>query len=67
MLMKIEQQQEALETAQINAAVLTSMGMAQIALKNMNINLMDLTPANLMRTMMMMMMKTTMNLTETWN
>jgi len=36
--MKIEQQQEALETAQINAAVLTSMGMAQIALKNMNIN-----------------------------
>lgn len=36
--MKIEQQLEALETVQINTAVLTSLRMAQIALKNMNMN-----------------------------
>ena len=33
----------------------------------MVINLMDLTPTNHMGMMMIMMMKTTMNLTETWN
>ena len=38
MLMKIEHLQEALETAHINTAVLTSIRMAQIALKNMKIN-----------------------------
>ena len=38
MLMKIEQLQEALETAHINTAVLTSIRMAQIALKNMEMN-----------------------------
>ena len=38
MLMKIEQLQEALETAHINTAVLTSIRMAQIALKNMKMN-----------------------------